>query len=576
MRKIRYLLIIGFLVLILISGCSTIEKQSVTTQQQTTTQLITTTDVDPFIQQAQEKASQLSNYKMRLKMSFVSTYRNVIKLDESVRYDDDRIKIDRNLTMINLGKKIIETSEKFIQFQDDKVIQYSQVKDLKWAKSEIKLNDYLSNHYLNYADILAHYKDCSFIGNTTFLLNNVAVYDMTFSMNVLIKELFSEGLLFSGLGINYDDIDQINKDLTVKVYIDKTTYNVLKMEFDFMDYISDILPSGVTDTTKLTYSVEFNEFNQVEVTIPGMMPNKIDLKEVHNNIFQLNFNIDDAAVYTNHPILFIIDKDKNRLYSVNYETKDIKSVELDHDPVALYYREGSIYLAFKIKTSENTETGKIAILHPDTLAMEKEFNVDIKPYDLVVDKKGFIYITEDNYQTDRHAVLDGYDQFGFRLSRNLIYSDSYAVINDINNKIYDTYDTYYRIQSYKFSDGIINGQVRSRYEKRDLGTLKVSPDGQYLFIGNGNILLSTKDTEMYSDLIYLNTLPLPFTDIEFGTNRQNEIYAADKTKIIAYSYGDYKIKGLYLVQGKINHLYYNLDQLVVLGDHYLEVIEPKF
>jgi hypothetical protein len=258
----------------------------------------------------------------------------------------------------------------------------------------------------------------------------------------------------------------------------------------------------------------------------------------------LSFQVADAAYDPVKPVVYLTDQANKMLWSVNYQTGESASLSFQYAPESLTFANGELYVSLLIsghKYNGSTEAGAVAIVDPDSLALENQFPVNIDPYDIEADTD-YIYITSGSNQWTK---IKSYSRATKQeVSYSTIRAWSYEKLHPTLNRIYaiDTDSSPRDFTAYNLSNGIFTdasypGGYNSPYhgEYPMASNFRISPDGKYLFNGAGTIF--NCDVRPTSDMLYKYTLDSRFSDIVFDLE-DNVFYTAAANHLIAmYDYG---------------------------------------
>lgn len=286
-------------------------------------------------------------------------------------------------------------------------------------------------------------------------------------------------------------------------------------------------------------------------------------------IMDLNLQVTDSVMDTGKPIIYITDRVNKKLYSVNYETKEVKQVSFSLAPESIAYAKGKLYVSL-LKQEHNAyvfdgqQKGAFAIVESSTLKILDTVDIDIDPFDIVADNEGYIYITSGSGQwtnTKSYDVITRQEVAAYGVRQA-----SYAEYNSILNKIYfiDT-DTSPRDISAAVLD---KGKYTTAYDSPyhgDYGMsekIKVSANGQYIFNGSGNIFSSTPMRQ--DDMKFVVKLNRGFKDVTF--NGDSQFYTTNGEKIVyAYNHSSFKEIDKYTTNGVPQTLFFRNNAVVSIS-----------
>lgn len=224
------------------------------------------------------------------------------------------------------------------------------------------------------------------------------------------------------------------------------------------------------------------------------------------------------------PIVYAIFKDSRQIAAVNLSTGATVEATLDRQPERLYAANGQLYVALVDRPHSSTwwiegQTGAIAILNEQSLAVIKQFTVDIDPFDLVVTSGNIVFVSSGSGQWTNLSSYNG--ATGNRIDSRTIRQASYLAYVPQLNKIYDI-DTDISprdIETFEINaagafltadwhgyDSPYHGDYPMFYP------LWASPDGKYLFNRAGTVFNATASKQ--DDMLYAGSIPA-FDDFAF-------------------------------------------------------------
>ncbi|MFC6037831.1 S-layer homology domain-containing protein [Paenisporosarcina macmurdoensis] len=272
-------------------------------------------------------------------------------------------------------------------------------------------------------------------------------------------------------------------------------------------------------------------------------------------------NIVDVVKNPDKPIIYFIDALSNSLVMLNLETYEEQFVDLKYPAEKLIIKNGKIFVTQLLqgRSSYNfidMQKGLINVYDANDLTLLKEVNVNIDPYDIAVDDSETLIISSGSGQ---HTEVQTYNwKTSEELSSAFINDRKLIELSPTINKVYsvDTHHYTGKIESYTLLDGKITKDVMEpRFFGNELrGYIQFTPDGKYIFNGNGTIY--TSSSQKSSDLSPLGQLATPFSTITFDL-AGNGMFLADRSnEIIAYDYE--LLEPVYSMEtyGKIDHLFY--------------------
>lgn len=294
-----------------------------------------------------------------------------------------------------------------------------------------------------------------------------------------------------------------------------------------------------------------------------------------SEVIRLNFEVTDSVMDPTKPIIYITDKNNKKLHLVNYKTKETKEITFDLWPESVTYANGEIYVSL-LKGNHSSDwwnedqEGAVAIVDLENFTTVEQFDIDIDPFDIVVDKDEYIYITSGSGQW---TYMKSYNrQTKQEIKSTTIRQMSYAKIHPIINRIY-TIDTdssprdmtAYNILKGDFTDPVYPGGYDSPYHgDYPMGkNFKISPDGKYILNSAGTIFTCNDDKT--EDMIYVNSLSKEFTDIAFDINNGRFFTGASDKKIYMYNINNFEQQGTYFSKGEVKNLFFQNNELISIS-----------
>jgi putative cell wall-binding protein len=288
----------------------------------------------------------------------------------------------------------------------------------------------------------------------------------------------------------------------------------------------------------------------------------------------------DSVIHPGKDILYYTSDKDNGVWYLNYETSEADSITFTERPESLYYANGNIYVAL-LKGEHNDgwwtedQKGAIAIIDAETFTLKKKFDINLDPFDLVVDNQGYIYISSGSGQwTD----IKSYDsETGAEVSSmSLVRQRSYIELDPNQDKIYtiNTDVSPRDISMFTISSGEFTSVKDSPYHgDYDLGSfsnitkIKVSPDANYVFNSSGNVFHGTS-LNHYQQLLY------DYDDVIFDL-KNNSFITGRNGMLLAYDYNTFEIFGANSTYGDIQNVHHNQNAIVMITTVYLPSgIEP--
>lgn len=281
---------------------------------------------------------------------------------------------------------------------------------------------------------------------------------------------------------------------------------------------------------------------------------------------KLNFKPADTVIDPNKPIIYMTDIDNMRVYSVNYETGETKSLQFNLKPERITFANNEVYVTL-LKVAHDrynfdNQIGAIAVINSESFMLADQFDIAQDPYDIEVDNQGYIYISpgsgqrsdlvvysrQTKQQISRYVNVGAEDLIQLQPNTSRLYLTTTCSPSDIEVYVYTNgiYQTYY--------DSPYHGD----YDIRPY--MQISPDGKYIFNSSGNIFACSDKRS--DDMKYVNKLSSAFTDVAFNLN-SNLIFAAQpKGNIKVYNYENFSELSTLITEGISKNLYYKNNQLL--------------
>jgi hypothetical protein len=304
----------------------------------------------------------------------------------------------------------------------------------------------------------------------------------------------------------------------------------------------------------------------------------------------LDLEVTDAIMNPSKSLLYITDKTHKKLYEYNFDTnKYVREISFGLEPESITFANNEIYVGLLKKEHDSQvydkdQAGAIAIIDPGTFKVTEQLDINLDPFDIVVDNDGYIYVTSGSGQWTQmksysRKTKQEVDSTGIR-------QESYALLNPELNRIY-TIDTdssprdmtAFNILRGKFVEPSYPGGYDSPYHgDYDMKkNFSISPDGKYIFNGEGTIFAcgGTKDTDMN----YVDKLNKGFFDIAFNESDGLFYTSIEGNFIYAYDYKTFEGVDSYTLNFKAERLFYRDGELIAIckdGDKYsIKIIDVK-
>lgn len=282
----------------------------------------------------------------------------------------------------------------------------------------------------------------------------------------------------------------------------------------------------------------------------------------------LGFTPLDMQMDPDRPWVYMTASGGMKLYAVNYETGEIKEKTFSLKAERFTLKNGKIYLCLLRQehaywTGDFDTKGSIAVIDVNRWTIERVFDIAIDPYDIRADQQGRIYVGPGSNQWGDLKVYS--TQNGSMLESE--YGISYLNRIDITpgcDKIYamDVGGTPELLQVFDIGDGkILSHYYADKWGAHALTNfIKVSPDGNYLFNGAGNVFYCHPQKKEES---FAFTLNYTFADMCFNLKDDEFLTAGSKT-INAFTYSTHTLKYAIPTQNEQLKIEYDGKQIITL------------
>lgn len=247
------------------------------------------------------------------------------------------------------------------------------------------------------------------------------------------------------------------------------------------------------------------------------------------NLLRLPYQVTDAILDPDNPVMYITSKSERKLYAVNFITGATSVMDFVYMPESLeigksvYSNELYVTLLHQDHSSywsDENQSGSIAVIDRQSFTLIDTIETILDPYDIVAGRDGYLYVPSGSGQW---TSITSYNRTSKQLRhQSVIRQMSYAKLHPTLERIY-TVDTdttprdytAYNVYNGNFTDPTYPGGYDSPYHgDYSLSTkFALDPTGQYIFNGSG-IIFSTAAAEV-QDMVYSKNLGAGFTDIAF-------------------------------------------------------------
>ncbi len=343
--------------------------------------------------------------------------------------------------------------------------------------------------------------------------------------------------------------------------------------------------TDIEDTVKEYLDIPASQTSTIEQpsttqTRPGTTDSTGTTTEAESDLLELE--VTDAIMNPSKPLLYITDKSHKKLYEYNVDTnKYVREISFGLEPESITFANNEIYVGLLKKEhssyiDEEDMAGAIAIINPGTFEVTEQLDINLDPFDIVVDNDGYIYVTSGSGQWTQmksysRKTKQEVDSTGIR-------QECYALLNPELNRIYTISTdssprdmTAFNILRGKFVEPRYPGGYDSPYHgDYDMDkNFKISPDGKYIFNGAGTIFAcgGTKD----SDMNYVDELNKGFLDIAFNEGDGLFYTSIEGNFIYAYDYSTFEGVDSYTLDIEAERIFYRDGELIAIckdGDNY--------
>lgn len=285
-------------------------------------------------------------------------------------------------------------------------------------------------------------------------------------------------------------------------------------------------------------------------------------------------NVNDVVIHPSKPLLYMTDSTNQKLYCYDINTKELKEISFTLKPERLTFAGGELYVTLFIQHDycwdESEQEGSIAIIDPDSFTVKETMTINIDPYDVVVDKDGYIYVSGGS---DQSTSIKSYSRVSMKeVASSGINMQSPSELNTELNRIYTitTNITPSDYIAYNISNGVFYDQrYLGGYDSPYLGdyalntNFRISPDSKYLFNGSGVIFICKPDKS--EDMRFYFKLKKSFTDIAFDLGKDRFFTYVGGKCIYKYQYSTLMGTGVIGCKGEIQYMFYRDGRLVAIS-----------
>ncbi|MCD8511680.1 MAG: hypothetical protein LRY73_18740 [Bacillus sp. (in: Bacteria)] len=298
---------------------------------------------------------------------------------------------------------------------------------------------------------------------------------------------------------------------------------------------------------------------------------------------EIGFVPQDTFVDPEKSIVYMTRQSSNVLYAINYETGIINTLTLPYPAGKLDWYGGKLYVTQHKMPHTNSTTvpliGAIAEVGAVQFQLIDVFDIHTDPYDITIDKHGFLYVTPGSGQWQHMKVYSLYDKTEITNGHTAHMRQRSPIhYNEVTSKVYTiTSDVSPRnVTAFDIDQGKLTGKYNSPYHGQFKLTpnAKISPDGRFMYNFNGVIFRLAPQRP--NDLIYHFSLGEVFRDFSFSLEDDLTFAASRDGGVDVFIYDTdfylYTIKEEVLV----HKLQFNEGLIMVYtenGKHFIEYLE---
>lgn len=251
-------------------------------------------------------------------------------------------------------------------------------------------------------------------------------------------------------------------------------------------------------------------------------------------------SIIDLVKDPNKPIVYYLDSNSKSLVRLDLATRDKKMIGLRHPAEKLVEKNGKLFVTQLIQDRSpynfmKTQKGIINVYSSGDLALIKEVNVNIDPYDIAVDDAETLIISSGSDQGYQAEIQTYNWKTSEKLSFVNVPTQQLIELSPAQNRLYSVETSHYtgRIVTFSLGDGKLeSAPTDPRYfdTMKLRGYTQMTPGGKVMYNGDGtSYALSTVPSE---DLAPLGKLATSFTTMTFN-EAAKKFYSADRSESIS-------------------------------------------
>jgi Leucine-rich repeat (LRR) protein len=259
----------------------------------------------------------------------------------------------------------------------------------------------------------------------------------------------------------------------------------------------------------------------------------------------LNFKPQDVLMDPQKPFVYFLEKESKKLYILNYETSEFKSIIFDLEPNKLAIMSDELYVLLAGKGNS-----VVTILDIYSLSIIDNIKTDACYLGMVTDNDGYIYLSSNDkissYSRKTKLKVDTLNNYA--RSNNLQYST-------LSRKIY--------LEGYLYP--VYKGKLYLENIFRDfISRVFLTDDGKYLLQSSGEVYSCAYIINY--DLKYIKKIPNNIVCQTLNTS-SNEIFTAgNDNTIYAYDYDSLDLKSCYEINKKISKIFSREESLYSVAE----------
>ncbi|WP_216830404.1 Ig-like domain-containing protein [Alkalihalobacterium elongatum] len=257
---------------------------------------------------------------------------------------------------------------------------------------------------------------------------------------------------------------------------------------------------------------------------------------------QLDFTPHDTAVDPEKPVIYMTRQNSKTIVAVDYKSGTMHTLDLPFPGEQLELYDGKLYITQqkmqRSATNFGPYIGAIAVVETSSFELVELFDINAEPYDIAIDKDGYLYVTPGSGQWADMKVYSLHDQkeipnknANTRHRSAILYSETtsrvYTITSDVSPR---------DVTAFEVDNGVINAKYSSPYHgKYPLRpTAKISPDGLQMYNLSGVVFeLSTVRNQ---DMTYDFSFGERYSDYAFSLEEELTFAASPSGGIDVYLY----------------------------------------